>query len=119
MFRISSLRVLWGLSVVLVAVLSLLPKAAPVVDFPQSDKVAHCLAYAWLACLAASAWSGRAASVRVWAVLALGIGLEFAQAFVPGRFFSLLDIGANALGVVLGWWLGMRMADRLHRLLGR
>lgn len=94
---------------VLVTVLSLIPKAAPPMDFPQSDKVAHCIAYAWLAGLAAVAWSGKSASARGWGALALGIGLEVAQSFVPGRFFSFLDMGANALGAGAGWWLGTRM----------
>lgn len=96
----------------LVLVLSVLPKAAPPLGIPQSDKIAHCVAYAWLAGLAAVAWKGDGASARIWAALAMGIGLEFVQMLVPGRFFSLLDMAANVTGLALGWWLGARMAHR-------
>lgn len=41
----------------------------------------------------------------LWAAtLAIGIGvlLEYAQLFVPGRYSSLLDIGLNTAGVLIG-----------------
>lgn len=44
---------------------------------------------------------------RGWMVAAgtfgLGVGIELAQRFVPGRGFEWLDVGADALGVGVGW----------------
>ncbi len=39
-------------------------------------------------------------------MIPFGIGLEYAQDFVPGRFFSVADMVANGTGVVLGMALG-------------
>ena len=39
-------------------------------------------------------------------MIPFGIGLEYAQDFVHGRFFSVADMIANGTGVVLGMALG-------------
>jgi VanZ family protein len=39
--------------------------------------------------------------------LAMGVVLEGVQIFLPERGASMLDLGANVLGVVLCWW-GLR-----------
>ncbi len=50
------------------------------------------------------------------AVLASGIGiaLEYGQLFVPGRYASLMDIGLNTGGVIIGVVLAKTL--RLHPL---
>jgi VanZ family protein len=39
-------------------------------------------------------------------MIILGVLLEIGQYFIPGRTFSLMDIAANSLGVILGIILG-------------
>lgn len=90
-----------------IAVLSLIPYGVALPEVPQSDKLAHFAAYA-LVGLAGGLGGGLGAAGRRLAVgLALfaalcGIGLEAAQALVPGRFTSILDAGANAAGAASG-----------------
>jgi VanZ family protein len=100
-------RRLWrvfGMALVaLIVVLSLMPPV-PGADVAQADKVAHCVAYgvlmAWFAQLDES-FEARHAWAAAFAVL--GIVLELGQQFTPGRSFDVLDMIANAGGVVLGW----------------
>lgn len=89
--------------VALVVVLSLMPPV-PGADIGQADKAAHGIVYAvlmaWFAQLDES-FEARHAWAAAFAVL--GIVLELGQQFTPGRSFDVLDMIANAAGVVLGW----------------
>ncbi len=96
---------LWTFSVILVVFLSLSPKIEVPLDFRESDKIAHFIAYLWLAVLPFMAFSHPAAWRGALLMVPLGIVLEFAQMVVPGRFFSFGDMLANALGIVAGIWL--------------
>ena len=61
-------------------------------------------------------FSGRQSllAILVAAVLGgMGLGLEIAQSFVPGRVGSAADAVMNVLGVALGWGLGRRVRHRL------
>lgn len=67
------------------------------------DKLAHFLTYSLFAVLAYRLFL----SASQYRYLCLGIIaysglLEIAQSFVPGRDMSVLDLVANALGVILG-----------------
>lgn len=96
-------RTLWISSILLVVFLSLSPKIDIPLEFRQSDKIAHFVAYFWLAALAFFAFEKPGGAVLGASCMApLGLGLEFAQTMVPGRFFSLGDILANFAGVGLG-----------------
>ena len=72
------------------------------------------LAYLWLSALPFFAFSktGTALTAAL-SMIFLGIGLEFVQAHVPGRSFSVADMAANSLGIILGIWLG-RYIKRNH-----
>ena len=85
-----------------VTILSLLPQdTLPHMDV--SDKVQHLIAYFCMALAGGIAFPRRRSLMALGFGLAvLGIGLEFAQMFVPGRFASIGDGVANTLGVVLG-----------------
>ena len=63
--------------------LSLTPQP-PRVDFENSDKVGHFLAYAL-------------------GLIAMGIAIEFIQRWTRYRSFEVYDMLAGALGVLLGW----------------
>ena len=63
-----------------------------------------------------------------WAILfcLFGIALEFVQGWGGHRVFDVADMVANALGVLLGWWLTrtvfagflLRVDRGISRLLG-
>ena len=67
---------------------------------PMQDKVLHFLGYGLVAALAMLAIRnpGRRVGCLV-ALTLLGISLEVAQIFVPGRAFELWDMAANGCGV--------------------
>ncbi|MGQ9427675.1 VanZ family protein [Gilvimarinus sp. F26214L] len=94
-------RIVFTASLVGVAYAMFRPEAPPPV-FNQSDKVGHIIGL-WLLCL-----SGRAAFPRlpfwlVWPLcLLLAPGLEYLQQFLqPTRIFSINDVWANGIGVLL------------------
>lgn len=78
-----------------------------------SDKVMHAAAYAVLAALLSLA-TGRPA---LGAAVALGYGVtdEIHQAFVPGRFPSVGDLLADAVGAALGAGLVAYLVRRSER----
>ncbi len=98
---------------------SLPGKDVPLPDFFGSDKVAHLSAYALLGI--ALRWRFRLRACRnqgwEWPTLAIGwaFGLsdELHQVFIPGRMAGMDDWLADALGVLLGWWVATS-ADRAY-----
>jgi VanZ family protein len=95
--------VLWLISIAAVSYLSLKPKVEFPIDFEKSDLVYHGAAYLWLSVLPFLGLRRKKTGlVCALLMFPLGAGLEFAQLAVPGRTFSAMDIGANALGVILG-----------------
>lgn len=71
---------------------------------PPWDKLAHVVAFGALAAMAELALAPRA-----WLFFALPLAVsaadEFHQAFLPGRYASVADWLAGAVGVSLVWWL--------------
>ena len=75
----------------------------------QWDKLGHLLAYAVFGWLGAGLADGRRALALMGAgIVAYSALMEVAQAFVPGRFPSALDLLANTIGVALGLALATR-----------
>lgn len=106
----------WGM-VAAVTGLSLMPDPPEPVEFGHADKLEHLLAYGvmmgWFAQLVE-----RGRQVR-WALglVGLGVGQEFVQGWSGYRMFDVLDMLANASGVLLGWWLARgRLGGSLARL---
>jgi VanZ family protein len=86
------------------------------------DKWLHAVAYAGLAGVLAVALSpgrrfARAAVLAVVLAVGYGVALEFVQAPLPERYFSVADMAADAVGAVLAV-LGLRVlvavADRVR-----
>ncbi len=104
------------LMVASIVVLSLTPPASlPEVTPGFDDKLAHGLIYSVL-----MAWFAVAAASRVWGrialwILALGVGLEFCQAFIPYRTGSFGDVFANSAGVLLGAIIAYTLTTGSHR----
>lgn len=97
---------LWGAAWVVVAALLLMPLnvQAP----PGSDLVAHFVLFGSMA-FAAVGFSHRPGQLA-WlalATIALGIGLEYAQAFVPTRYSETADAMANGVGALVGYAIAL------------
>ena len=96
----------WFLSIILVSYLSLTPLIQVPYEFIGADKLGHFLVYLWLGILPFFGFARlRVAFTGALLMILLGAGLEFAQAYVPGRNFSVADMAANCAGVVAGIFL--------------
>jgi VanZ family protein len=90
---------------------------ARLLSFPRADILANVVAYVPFGAMlayAAADYRGRsrALGVAILVGAALSLGLELAQACLPGRTSSWADVAANATGVALGALL----ARGWHRL---
>jgi len=99
---------LWALAIAVAIAVCLMPPP-PLPPLPDnSDKLEHLLAYFLLAASAVQLFAARRA--LLWAALglvALGIGIEFAQGLLTAtRAADPIDALANTVGVTLG--LGVR-----------
>ena len=110
--------VLWLFSITGVVMGSLKPGVELPVGFWNADKLVHLFAYLWLALLPALIVKSKNRLLLLsFCLILLGCILEFGQMYVPGRMFSLVDMGANAAGVFLGFPLGRRYRFWLGRAL--
>jgi len=107
----------WGL-IVSVLYLSLVPAPPEVLDFTFSDKFEHLFAYSVLMGWFAQLYVLRMRQTFIAIALCLmGISVEFIQGWSGYRLFDVVDMAANSLGVLLGWWLSNRwLAGSLLRL---
>ncbi len=103
----------WAM-VVLVLYLSLTPNPPAPLTFDNADKVEHVMAYAglsfWFFLLYPSA-QGRL--IMAVALVGLGVGLEYVQGWTGYRTFDVLDMAADAVGVLTGWLLVCTPLGRL------
>ena len=82
---------------------SLLPPPVEL-DAEGSDKLGHLAAYGVLAFWFCQLYAARTAQAGYClGFVALGVALELAQGQTGYRSFELADMGANTLGVLLGW----------------
>lgn len=118
LFRAMIMRYSWPALVWLfiVLVLTLIPgPAIPDVGFSfRIDKIVHFFIFGGQMVLTsysldkqASIKGTPARPILIAAVFCVGAGvfIEFLQRFVPGRSFSLLDMVANTIGVVIGYYV--------------
>ena len=83
-------------------------------DFPNGDKVGHFILYGLLNFFITRAFlsslptrRGSWATLSVGLILALFVALEeLSQMFFSARTFSLLDLTASLLGIIVGGWVG-------------
>jgi VanZ family protein len=106
------LRLAWFACVALVIVGSLLPdKSLPMRALSRldiSDKIQHFAAYAVLAFLPVIHERPRVVVAIAFALIGLGVLLEFGQTLVT-RDFETADIVADALGVFVGIVAGWQL----------
>jgi VanZ family protein len=110
-FRLVSCLI-WCLCWPAIAVLLLTP--LPFGFISRSDLLGHFLLFA-LMTVAVVTFARSRAQVVVLAILsvAYGVGLEFAQAHVPGRTFDAADAIANAVGGAAGCLTALILLERL------
>lgn len=66
------------------------------------DKANHFIAFAALYVTLHFGFSRLNLSTKVAILLAYGIQIEIMQSFVPNRYFNLLDVVADGIGIVFG-----------------
>lgn len=66
------------------------------------DKQNHFIAFFVLTILLGLAYSQLTAIKKFGLLVLMGFQIEIMQYFIPGRFFSLLDIVADSVGIVIG-----------------
>jgi len=110
------LRVLLVLLILAVTYLSLTPKYTIDVG---NDKLGHIIAYTVLSLNAGmSFYETKKLFWSTSLVLVLyGALLEIGQHFIPGRSFSFADMGANALGVIIGIAITASFHKQIQRVL--
>jgi VanZ family protein len=112
---------LWLCGVTVLIVVCLLPSP----DLPNlhvSDKLEHATAFALLAGSAVQLFQRwRALLVVAAGLLALGIGIEFAQGlFTTTRAMEAADVAADTTGIVVGLSIALTpLRDLLLRIAGR
>lgn len=93
--------VILGTAMLILPWMAVQPQLAPPGD-GFSDKFLHVACFAGLAVVAF--WTFRSPVARLGAILALlalGIGIEWAQSLVPGREASFSDVAADVTGLLL------------------
>ncbi|MEC9493304.1 VanZ family protein [Flexistipes sp.] len=76
------------------------------------DKLNHVLAFMVLYVLFLLAFTKLSEKVKITLLLIYALHIEIIQHFIPGREFSLLDITADIIGIILGLILSKLFASR-------
>jgi len=66
------------------------------------DKANHFTAFFVLYILLSLAYRNLSTTVKIVILLAFGIQIEIVQSFIDGRYFSMLDVLADTIGILLG-----------------
>ena len=106
--------------VALVIYLSLTPHP-PELSVMSGDKIGHTIAYLFLMLWFAQIYRSLSTRMRIaMGLVILGIAIEFAQEQTGYRRFEVADMGADAIGVAIGWLLSftplretLRLAERI------
>ncbi|OGT22359.1 MAG: hypothetical protein A2V90_08355 [Gammaproteobacteria bacterium RBG_16_57_12] len=100
-------RLIGRLLVIAIIIVSLIPNPQGITPaFANSDKVGHLLAYTILMSWHALIYQRKEHVKLLLLFIMLGAALELVQSITDYRSFELLDMLANAGGVVAGWALG-------------
>jgi len=79
------------------------------------DKSNHFIAFFTLYILLTLGYKNMKLSVKVLSLMAFAVQIEIVQHFIDGRFFSLLDVVADFVGIILGIFV-MRLVPRVKLL---
>jgi VanZ family protein len=105
--RLLRFNTLWlaigWLLIFFVVYLSLTPQPLEI-PVQEGDKIGHTLAYAVLMLWFSQLYSPPRKRLQVGcALIALAVGLEFAQRYTGYRTFEIADMVAGGAGVMIGW----------------
>jgi VanZ family protein len=99
--------------------LALTPQHIEVLD-GLWDKQNHFFAFFVLFVLLSFAYQYFSMLKKIGILLLIGFQIEITQYFIPGRFFSLMDIVADSIGIAIGilvwqmiYWLRQRLKTPL------
>lgn len=81
---------------------TLIPQPPKPIELSNIDKVYHLIAFASFSFIFKLAFVDLTGKTIVISSTLLGIAIEFAQYFIPGRGFSIADMVADFTGVVIG-----------------
>ncbi len=99
-YQIQLFRAALAGALVLISVLAVIPLQDTVVG-DVNDKLSHALAFYTLALLLDFSFPGSPFNIKkILPLLAYGLAIEAAQSQIAYRMFSLLDLGADALGLM-------------------
>ena len=118
-FRYAKLWLTLGwLLVALIVFLSLWPKPPQPLEFEQSDKLSHIIAYLILMLWFANIYPQRSSQFQISiGFFLMGVCLEFLQGMTEYRTFAYADMLANGLGILLALYLAKtRLSTYLLRL---
>ena len=111
--RRSSYRLLLAVLVAVITYLAIVPVAIPIVR-ETSDKLEHILAFVALAFALDGAFPGRPFDwTKILPLLAYGLAIEVVQLALPNRFYDMLDVAADAVGVI-AYRLALEVGARLR-----
>jgi VanZ family protein len=106
-------RISFWLCFGLTAYLSLLPQEFLPTSINIWDKLSHSIAFAALTLSAALGWPDKNfVQFVLIPLLTFGVLIEVLQYFIPGREFSLLDMLADAIGIIIVW-IGVAIAQKV------
>ncbi|MBV2089820.1 MAG: VanZ family protein [Candidatus Thiodiazotropha sp. (ex Ctena orbiculata)] len=95
------LRGVLAISLVAICFLAFTPLQIAAVS-SLNDKLSHTLAFLYLALLCDFSWPETDWNfTKALSLLGYGLFIETVQAFLPHRFFSLLDLAADGLGLMI------------------
>ncbi len=102
----------WGILILVLSSGPGIPLPSKWWDLFSPDKLGHAFVYGVLVILTLRAfqnqgqWSSRILWGTVIGSAVYGILMEVMQwAFFPGRYFEVLDIIANIIGAIVGWFI--------------
>lgn len=101
MLSLKTYRFLFCLCVVVVFILAIIPLKMPQIGTSFDDKINHVLAFLVLYIVLDKAYDLKVSSIFTM-LITYGFFIEFVQSFLPYRTFSLLDLSADALGLIIG-----------------
>ena len=91
------------------------------IKVPSFDKGIHCLEFAGLAFLLSLGYfkilkssQKVKALITIFSGILLGVFDEFHQYFVPVRSFEILDMMADCLGIIIGFFLYLYISHRAN-----
>lgn len=94
-------RFLFWLCVVVIFILAIMPLKMPQFNASFGDKVNHIVAFLVLFFLLDKSYNFKIL-MRCCILIGYGLFIEIVQSFLPYRTFSLLDLCADGIGLILG-----------------